>query len=194
MEDEISPRCKTTLLPGSGHLDCAQKPHVHPSLTAAHGMFNSWPHSCAHSSTACPATSTCSGLTPLPEPLRAAGSSLHTLPLLQVPSGATQALQAEGPKSLGWPPRRGARSHGAQPMFNNPAFTWKWKQVNVCSFITTVLELGKAFSEFQQELLKYTHWNLGMPGLFAMVLLRKKTVKNKKGAFPFFKKWLNKCD
>lgn len=120
MEDEISPRCKTTLFLA---LDCAQSPtFIHPSLPAAHGMFNSWPHSCAHSSTACPATSSCSGLTPLPEPLRAAGSSLHTLPLLQVPSGATQALQGEGPKSLGWPLSRGARSHGAQPVFNNPAF------------------------------------------------------------------------
>lgn len=88
MEDEISPGCKNTPFSGSGHMICAQNPHVHPSLRQlhmkcwqAHELMASLMRSLHHGLRS--ATSTCSGLTPLPlpEPLEAAGSSLHTLPL-----------------------------------------------------------------------------------------------------------------
>lgn len=88
MEDEISPGCKNIPFSGSWHMICAQNSHIHPSLRQlhmkcwqAHELMASLMRSLHRDLLS--ATSTCSGLTPLPlpEPLEAAGSSLHTLPL-----------------------------------------------------------------------------------------------------------------
>lgn len=214
MEDEISPRCKTTLFSGSGQVICAQKP-PRPSIpeAAAHEMLNSWPHSCSHSSTACsqphpPAHGSQHSQSPWRQ--QGALSTLYLSLLLRcpLPSGATRALQPEDPKSLGSPGqarplRRRATSHGAQQRVNYSAFTRKWKQVNLCNFITTVLGTGKGFfcrvSSRVVETHTHTHtragiWiRVGISRLYTKVLSKKKK-KNKVAFHFFFKKWLNKCD
>lgn len=109
--------------------------------------------------------------------------SPHSTSLLlrcQLPSGSTQALQPEDPNSLGSlaqarPLRRGATSHGPQQMFNNQAFTWKWKQVNLYNFIRTVLELRKTFQSFINSCWAHTGiWiHVRIPGLFTKSIIKK---------------------
>lgn len=156
-------------------------------------LMNSWPHSCSHSLMA---TSTCSGLTPLSEPLEAAGSSLHTLPLSSF--AASCLLEPPRPSShwiptpWGRQPRHGpcaagATSHGPQQMFNTTQLLLG--NGNKLIFATPTEQSWNYERLFRvSSIVVEAHtWNLGVCRyprfIHKGICLKKK--KKKKGGFSF---------
>lgn len=201
MEDEIFPRMQN-----HSFLRPRSPTSIHPWGSCTWNvdkLMNSWPHSCSHSTMACsqphpPAQGSHHSQSPWRQ--QGALSTLYLCPP-SLPSGATQALQPEDPNSLGSPAQaQPLRRHkcwtsgprgapGPQQIFNNPAFTWKWKQVNLWNFSRTLLEHSKSSQSSINSCWAHTGIliHVSVAGLFTKVLLKKKV------AFCFFlKKWLKK--